>query len=87
MNNKFIKNSQRENENVCSVCVATFKRPELLRKLIHSLFDQKEIEDIVLEIIIVDNDVDKSAKEIVTEFLILDHKLFLIFHSQYEILV
>ncbi|MCC6254274.1 MAG: glycosyltransferase [Ignavibacteriaceae bacterium] len=68
MNNKFIKNTQRENENVCSVCVATFKRPELLRKLIHSLFDQKKIDDIILEIIIVDNDVEKSAKEIVSEF-------------------
>lgn len=69
MNNKLIKNSGGENENVCSVCVATFKRPELLRKLIQSLFDQKEIEDILLEIIIVDNDVDKSAKEIVSEFI------------------
>ena len=68
MNNKFIKNTQREKENVCSVCVATFKRPELLRKLIQSLFDQKKIDDIILEIIIVDNDVEKSAKEIVAEF-------------------
>lgn len=68
MNDKFIKNIQRENKNVCSVCVATFKRPELLRKLIQSLFDQNNIDDIILEIIIVDNDIKKSAKEIVAEF-------------------
>ena len=57
-----------EKTNVCSVCVATFKRPELLRKLIQSLFDQKKIDDIILEIIVVDNDIEKSAKEIVAEF-------------------
>ena len=68
MNNNIIKNTQRENISVCSVCVATFKRPELLRKLVQSLFDQKEIDDIILQIIIVDNDVEKSAKEIVAEF-------------------
>ena len=68
MNNKFIKNTQREKQIVCSVCVATFKRPELLRKLIQSLFDQKKIDDIILEIIIVDNDNERSAKEIVAEF-------------------
>ena len=67
MNNSS-ESSQQRKEKVCSVCIATFKRPELLRKLIKSLFDQKEIEDIVLEIVIVDNDVEKSAKEIVTEF-------------------
>ena len=68
MNNKFIENTQSEKQIVCSVCVATFKRPELLRKLIQSLFDQKKIDDIILEIIIVDNDKERSAKEIVAEF-------------------
>lgn len=60
--------NQHKKEKVCSVCVATFKRPELLRKLIQSLYDQKNIDDIKLEIIIVDNDVEKSAKEIVAGF-------------------
>ncbi len=68
MNNKFTKTTQREKQIVCSVCIATFKRPALLRKLIQSLFDQKKIDDIILEIIIVDNDIEKSAKEIVSEF-------------------
>ena len=68
MNNKFIKTNQIEKQIVCSVCIATFKRPALLRKLIQSLFEQKKIDDIILEIIIVDNDIERSAKEIVSEF-------------------
>jgi len=68
LNNKFIKNTQREKQKICSVCIATFRRPALLRKLIQSLFEQKKIDDIILEIIIVDNDIEKSAKEIVSEF-------------------
>ena len=68
MNNKFIKTNQIEKQIVCSVCIATFKRPALLRKLIQSLFEQKKIDDIILEIIIVDNDIERSAKEIVAEF-------------------
>ncbi len=55
-------------ENICSVCIATFKRPALLNELIQSLFEQKNIEDIILEIIVVDNDAEKSAKEIVERF-------------------
>jgi len=68
MNNKFTKTTQQEKQNICSVCIATFKRPVLLKKLIQSLFDQKKIDDIILEIIIVDNDIEKSAKKIVSEF-------------------
>jgi succinoglycan biosynthesis protein ExoM len=68
LNNKIIKNTEHEKQNICSVCIATFKRPVLLRKLIQSLFDQKNLEDIILEIIVVDNDIEKSAKEIVSEF-------------------
>jgi len=69
LNNDNIKTSELNEQIVCSVCIATYKRPELLRKLIQSLFDQKEIDEIHLEIIIVDNDFEKSAKKIVTEFL------------------
>ena len=68
MNNKFIKTNQIDKQIICSVCIATFKRPALLRKLIQSLFEQKKIEDTILEIIIVDNDIERSAKEIVSEF-------------------
>jgi succinoglycan biosynthesis protein ExoM len=68
LNNKFLKNTQSEKQIVCSVCIATFKRPELLRGLIQSLLDQKNIDDIILEIVVVDNDVEKSAKKIISEF-------------------
>lgn len=68
MNIKYNDKAQHDGKNVCSVCIATFKRPELLRKLIKSLFEQKNIEEITLEIIVVDNDVEKSAKEVVDEF-------------------
>ncbi|MCZ2223140.1 MAG: glycosyltransferase, partial [Chitinophagales bacterium] len=68
MVNNFNKSSQLSKEKICSVCIATFKRPELLRKLVQSLFDQKAIDDILLEIIIVDNDIQLSAKDIVASF-------------------
>lgn len=68
MVNNFNKSSQLSKEKICSVCIATFKRPELLRKLVQSLFNQKAIDDILLEIIIVDNDIQLSAKDIVASF-------------------
>jgi succinoglycan biosynthesis protein ExoM len=68
LNNYFSGPLQHNKKKVCSVCIATFKRPELLRKLIQSLFDQKAIEDIILEIVVVDNDVEISAKKVVAEF-------------------
>lgn len=68
MNNIVRESSQHNKEKVCSICIATFKRPELLRKLIQSLFEQKGIEDVILEIVIVDNDIEKSGKEIVERF-------------------
>jgi len=54
---------------VCSVCIATFKRPVLLKKLLNSLVDQILPEDVEIEILIVDNDAEKSAKSIYEQFL------------------
>lgn len=48
-----------------SVCIATYKRPELLEKLLTSLSEQKLQDNMELEIIVVDNDKNGSAKEIV----------------------
>jgi succinoglycan biosynthesis protein ExoM len=50
---------------LCSVCVATYRRPGLLQKLIESLEGQTLREDIELEIIVVDNDDARSAEAIV----------------------
>jgi succinoglycan biosynthesis protein ExoM len=52
-----------------SICVATYKRPELLKKLIDSLLIQKSIELAEVEIIIVDNDLNESARPVIDNFL------------------
>jgi succinoglycan biosynthesis protein ExoM len=52
----------------CSVCIATYKRPILLEKLLKSLEGQLLPEKVRLEIIVVDNDKEKSAEPIVKEF-------------------
>ncbi len=52
----------------CSVCIPTYRRPELLRKLLESLFFQKLDESINVEIIVVDNDVEESARKICDSF-------------------
>ena len=50
---------------ICSICIATYKRPELLEKLLESLTKQILPEDVKLEIIIVDNDPERSAEPVV----------------------
>lgn len=55
-----------------SVCIATFQRPELLKKLLKSLVSQDLGKNIVLEIIIVDNDKNETARNIVKEFIDTD---------------
>jgi len=52
----------------CSICIATYKRPELLLKLLESLFAQNLPKDFNLEVIVVDNDVEETAKNICNEF-------------------
>ncbi len=51
-----------------SACIPTYKRPELLRKLIDSLLNQNLPGGIKLEIIIADNDSKESAKIIFEEY-------------------
>ena len=45
----------------CSICIATYKRPELLAKLLDSLKSQELPDDLLYEIILVDNDSSGSA--------------------------
>lgn len=52
----------------CSVAIATFKRQIMLHNLIDSLCNQNKNPNIELEIIIVDNDINLSAKHIVDKF-------------------
>jgi len=51
-----------------SICIATYKRFKLLNKLINSIIDQISIEQFIIEIIIIDNDPNKSAEPIILEF-------------------
>ncbi len=54
---------------LCSVCVATYKRPQLLNDLLNSLRNQNLPQNLELEVITVDNDVEKSAEQTVKEFI------------------
>ena len=49
-----------------SICIATYKRPEILRKLLNSIVELEG--GFNLEIVVTDNDVQKSAEWIVEEF-------------------
>jgi succinoglycan biosynthesis protein ExoM len=51
-----------------SVCIATYKRPQLLRKLIESLINQNIRNKILLQVIVVDNDKNLSAQSILKSF-------------------
>jgi succinoglycan biosynthesis protein ExoM len=52
----------------CSVCIATYRRPRLLENLLVSLENQSLPDRVELEIIIVDNDSNKTAKPIIQKF-------------------
>jgi succinoglycan biosynthesis protein ExoM len=56
----------------CSVCIATYKRPELLKLLFDSLILQELTEEIKLEIIVVNNDIAESAKPIFEQYFDTD---------------
>jgi len=53
---------------ICTVCIATYKREILLRKLLHSILSQNLPDGISLQVIVVDNDEKESAKKVVEEF-------------------
>jgi succinoglycan biosynthesis protein ExoM len=51
------------------VCIATYKRPELLRKLLNSLAGQETSGRFSFRIIVVDNDAARGAEPVIKEFL------------------
>ena len=51
----------------CSVCINTYKRPFLLKKLLESINIQVVDNDIEIEIIVVDNDPEKQAEPIIAQ--------------------
>jgi len=50
------------------ICIATYKRPALLAELLSSLTKQSLEDGLTLRIIIIDNDVEKSALQIAKNF-------------------
>ena len=50
-----------------SVCICTFERPELLRKLLSRLVDQKTDQAFTYSAVVVDNDANRSAESTVSE--------------------
>ncbi len=68
--NQFLSRiDQGKNDTVlCSVCIATYRRPPLLERLLRSLENQILPEGVEMEIIVVDNDADKSAEPVVSKF-------------------
>lgn len=65
--NDTVKDLKSYNEKV-SVCIPTYKRSEFLRKLLESINEQALPDGVQLEIIVVDNDSEKSAEEVVNNF-------------------
>ena len=51
----------------CSVCINTYKRPFLLKKLLESINVQVVDDDIQIEIIVVDNDPEKQGEPIIAQ--------------------
>jgi succinoglycan biosynthesis protein ExoM len=51
-----------------TVCICTFKRPQLLKRLLEELRFQKTEGRFDYSIVVADNDAEESAKQVVTDF-------------------
>jgi succinoglycan biosynthesis protein ExoM len=60
--------SAEEGLILCSVCVCTYRRPDLLAKLLESLEKQTLPERVDMEVIVVDNDPGGSGEPVVRRF-------------------
>lgn len=54
--------------NHIGVCICTYKRPELLKKLLSHLINQETKELFLFSVTIVDNDAESSAREVALEY-------------------
>jgi glycosyltransferase involved in cell wall biosynthesis len=50
-----------------SICICTYKRPGLLKKLLEALLDQNTNNNFMFSIVVIDNDQDCSAKAVIKE--------------------
>ena len=60
--------SEAKKHKTCSICIATYKRPELLKLLLDSLIIQELTTEIKVEIIVVDNDPEESGKPVIKKY-------------------
>jgi succinoglycan biosynthesis protein ExoM len=65
-----------EKKILISVCIATYKREKLLERLLQSLTEQVLEQNIKIEIIVTDNNIEESAKSILSKFISTDKILF-----------
>lgn len=68
--------TERKENTIISICIATYKRESLLKKLLESLIAQNLPKNIILEIVVVDNCSDGSAKKVFQNFVNTDKILF-----------
>jgi len=54
--------------NHISVCVCTYRRPTLLLRLLESLSHQQICDPCTFSIVVADNDIEQSARDVVTKF-------------------
>ena len=66
---------------ICSVCIATYKRPDLLDRLLRSVLDQVIPETVDMEVIVVDNDAEGTAETIVAKYSNREHIQFRYFQQ------
>ena len=69
------------NKITCSICIATYKRKDMLRNLLLSLLDQVLPDNVFLEIIVVDNDEAQSAKDTVLNIKTNESSSFTYLHQ------
>lgn len=71
----------RERDPSISICIATYRRPELLATLLEELFAQELLPG---QIVVVDNDVEQSARTIVARLAAQTPDIELIYGTQPE---
>lgn len=73
--------AMRERDPAISICIATYRRPVLLATLLQELFAQDLLPG---QIVVVDNDVEQSAREVVTQLQAHTPGIELVYGTQPE---
>jgi succinoglycan biosynthesis protein ExoM len=63
-----ISENNNGNNKLVSVCICTFKRPEMLKYAIENVLSQVTKDELLFEIVVVDNDIKNSAESVINEY-------------------